>query len=351
MRNEKVNISVIIPVYNAAAYVARAVESVLIQEDERFEIILVNDGSEDDSAKICDMLAAEDSRIRVIHKDNGGVSSARNAGLAIAVGDFVMFLDADDLISHETFNLMYSSECDFVLAGFEKIRNSRIEESYCPPVDAVYSHDRQLCRFMDDVIAKRHTYLLNSACFKLFRRSIIVENGLGFIEGLDYAEDKMFVMEFLLHVKKVRTLPSVVYSYMLQPDSLSSDVISDRHLEQVLLLLEHYHPLLLSLEKKYDESTRVAGLYHNDFIGRYVFRILTTFLMRGSGLMTEESLLKLYRWMDEDADLGYLTVRPGQFLNLLLYRLSRPSVTMTVYHAFSSVISLFSGKSNSCSNE
>lgn len=351
MRNEKVNISVIIPVYNAAEYVARAVESVLIQEDERFEIILVDDGSKDDSGRICDMLASEDCRIRVIHKDNGGVSSARNAGLAIAEGDFVMFLDADDLISHEAFELMYSSECDFVLAGFEKIRNFRVEESYCPPENAVYSHDRQLCRFMDDVIAKRHTYLLNSACFKLFRRSIIVENGLGFIEGLDYAEDKMFVMEFLLHVTRVRTVSSVLYSYMLQPDSLSSDMASDRHLEQVMLLLDHYYPLLVSLCEKYSESTRVAGLYHNDFIGRYVFRILTSFMMRGSGLMTEERLLKLYRWMDEDADLGYLSVRPGQFLNLMMYRLSRPSVTMAVYRALSSVVSCFIRKSNSSSNE
>ncbi|MDY3663438.1 MAG: glycosyltransferase, partial [Campylobacter sp.] len=90
-------ISVIIPVYNTASFLKECVESVLNQ-DENLEIILINDGSKDDSGAICDKLAKENANIKVLHKQNGGVSSARNAGLELAKGDYIAFIDSDDSI-------------------------------------------------------------------------------------------------------------------------------------------------------------------------------------------------------------------------------------------------------------
>lgn len=103
----KVNISVIIPVYNAGRTLIRAVDSILMQEYESMEVVLVDDGSTDDSAVLCDELASQEPRVRVIHKENGGVSSARNAGLEVAEGEYVMFLDADDVIRPDSLSMMY----------------------------------------------------------------------------------------------------------------------------------------------------------------------------------------------------------------------------------------------------
>ena len=105
----EMNISVVIPVYNAAATVRNSVKSLLSQDYEGLEIILVNDGSTDDSGCVCDDLAAEYEEVKVIHKPNGGVSSARNAGLDAASGEYVMFLDSDDVLRQGALRLMYAS--------------------------------------------------------------------------------------------------------------------------------------------------------------------------------------------------------------------------------------------------
>ena len=229
--NNRIKISVIIPVYNAADLLPRAVGSILVQEFSELELILVNDGSTDETPRVCDELADGDMRVRVIHKENGGVSSARNAGLDAARGEYVMFVDADDAVRDGTFERMYDKNSDFVLAGFEKVAGSRVTESYRPS-SSIYNGNEQMCRFFDKVIPKKNTYILNSACFKLFRRSLLVDNEVRFIEDLSFAEDKIFVMSFLEHVRRVRTVSSVVYSYFLRSSSLSSDMRSDSHIER-----------------------------------------------------------------------------------------------------------------------
>ena len=116
-------ISVIIPVYKAEEYLERCVDSVLAQTYSNLEIILVDDGSPDNSGQICDRYAEKDSRVKVIHKKNGGVSSARNAGLDVATGEFVAFVDSDDFIAPDMYEkLMVSlssgsdlSMCDFMM--------------------------------------------------------------------------------------------------------------------------------------------------------------------------------------------------------------------------------------------
>ena len=96
MENHK--ISVIVPVYNVEKYLEKSVETVLKQTYQNLEIILVDDGSEDSSGKMCDEIAKKDKRVKVIHKENGGLSSARNAGIDVATGDYIGLIDSDDLI-------------------------------------------------------------------------------------------------------------------------------------------------------------------------------------------------------------------------------------------------------------
>lgn len=329
--DRRIDISVIIPVYNAGATIVRAVHSILVQEYDPVEVIIVDDGSTDDSPSLCDDLASQDERIRVIHKENGGVSSARNAGLDASSGEYVMFLDADDAVRFGALSSMYRRGWDMIVGGFAKVSGQSVKESYTPSDEDEFRNSNEISRFLDVVIAKRHSYLLNSACFKLFRLSLVREHGLRFDEALRYGEDKMFVFSYLIHAEKIRTVPEVVYDYILQPGSLSADMASDSHLDQIFRLLERYRPVLAALGERYAASERVRELYHTDFIGRYVCRILTVFARRESELMTDENISLLYSYMAEDLRLGLFSIRPGQIVNVLLYKIGKPSFTMSVY--------------------
>lgn len=326
-----VRISVIIPAFNAAVLLPRAVGSIQMQDWDDVEIIIVDDGSTDSTAEVCERLALSDERIRVVRKENGGVSSARNAGLDAASGEFVMFMDADDAIREDAFDRMYRPDADLVLGGFEKVVGISVADSYVPKSSRLYAGNDNLCSFIDKVISPKNCYLLNSACFKLFRRSVIKKNALRFAEGLSYAEDKLFVMSFLCNVEKVWTVPYVVYSYFIQPVSLSSDMSSDTHIRQVLMLLERYRPLVCELNRIYGRSLRIRRLYHDDLIGRYVCRILTVFCRRKSEMMSEDTLALLYDLMDGDEHLGIFSIRFGQVLNILLYKIRNVRFSAKVY--------------------
>lgn len=337
-------ISIIVPVYNAEVSLDRCICSVLDQTCPSFELILVDDGSTDGSPEICDRYAAEDSRVVVIHKVNGGVSSARNAGIEVAAGEYLMFLDADDVLSLDALELMSCKEADMVMGGFRKVVSGRTSYVRVPKLDKLYKGAEQICDFFDDNIGKKDCFMLNSSCFKLYRRQIVLDNGLCFDEGLKYGEDKIFVFSYLNHVNSVRTVNSIVYDYVLVEDSLSSDVKSDTHLAQVFRLLEDYIPVLQALVSRYSGSARLSDLYHVDVVSRYIARILTAFASRKSELMTIENISLLYTYMKEDKALKLFSVRLMQIPNILLYRIGRPGFTRSFYNFTSSICRYISSK-------
>ncbi len=338
--NRAVDISVVIPVYNAEATLSSTVGSILVQTGLSYEIILVDDGSTDASGLLCDGLAAEHPAIRVIHTPNRGVSSARNTGMREADGEYVMFMDADDLLKKDALKSLYMRDMDFITGGFEKVTPSGTL-AYVPDASMLYEGVECMCGFLDMMIKEDQCYLLNSPCFKLFRSSLIKEKNISFVEGLSYAEDKIFVLSFLYHAQKVRSVSQVVYSYMIREESLSSDLVSDRHLTQVFRLLSVYAPLLSKLIPKFGGSMRMRSMYHNDLVSRYVCRILTAFSIRPSALATEENIRSLYAYMDEDTRLGMFSIRLGQIPNILLYRLGSARFSAGVYRMTSSICSIF----------
>lgn len=334
-------ISIIIPVFNAGKYLSDCLDSILSQDFQSFEVILVDDGSIDSSPDVCDRYASVDHRIKVIHKENGGVSAARNDAIYRASGEYLMFVDADDTLSPGSLSALYVNDVDFVLGGFEKISDGKVIETYLPSGTIRYVGEDRMGEFFDANMMKENCYLLNSPWCKLYRRDKVISNELRFASDLSYAEDKIFVLSFLLCADSVATVNKVVYRYNLIPGSLSSDSKSDRHLRQVMVLLRYYYPLYESLLLRFGNSERVLNLYHRDFISRYVCRILTEFAARKSELMTSDNIALLYSYMDKDDKLGIFSIRFGQIPNILLYKIGSPSFSEFCYSIISGLNMLF----------
>lgn len=199
-------ISVIVPVYNAAKSLDRCVQSKLSQTYTQWELILVNDGSMDGSASLCDKYVASDARISVCHKANGGVSSARNQGLLQAKGDYVAFIDSDDYVEINYLEkLIKFVPADLIICGFKNIGG----DSFLPEaLDATSMNNKSLVKKIMAV-----PYYLDTPWCKLFKRDIISKHGLAFDQKLKLSEDTLFCYEFLSNATSVGVVPEMLYIY------------------------------------------------------------------------------------------------------------------------------------------
>lgn len=194
-------ISIIIPVYNAEANLAHTIESVLAQRGVAdFELLLVNDGSRDGSLAVCGAFAAKDARIKVIDKENGGVSSARNAGLDAATGEWVMFVDADDSLTPDALEvcLPYLERHDIVRFAVVDL----FADGSTRP--------RKLRRACSQQQLLRQTLghaTMVSVCASLFRRSLFQQHHIRFDEGVRYGEDWLVFARLVAHSHRVKLLP------------------------------------------------------------------------------------------------------------------------------------------------
>lgn len=336
---DKNRLSIIIPVYNAEEYLDRCLESVVDQSFTSYEVILVDDGSSDSSPLICDRYSATDPRFRTIHKANGGVSSARNAGLNLAKGEYVMFVDSDDALLPDALERMFEEvvDEDVVIGGYTTYIGGIPGKEVLPLKTCSYRGGEMACFFEDNI--KRNCEMLDAPWSKMFRRKTIGD--LRFCEDLSYAEDKLFVFGFLSICNSARTCAAPVYAYHIRPGSLGSDIASDRHLQQLRRFLPQYVRLLETLRVKYPESMKLSRLYHNDLVSRYVCRILNIFARRRTVLLNEEYLGWIYTLMAADKHLGVFSVRAGQVFNIILYKLGSVKVSMWVYRMTSAICSLF----------
>jgi len=185
-------ISVIVPVYKAEAYLEACVNSILAQTYTQLEVILVDDSSPDGSGTLCDLMAERDARIRVLHKENGGVSSARNAGLDIAQGEYIAFVDSDDTIDNDMYEKLYmrlkETGADMGVCGYKMVykeykRMKRV------PVERVYSAKQVWEGYMN---AFRSYYTIFSSSWNKLIKKDIVETHR-FPEWLRTAEDGWFI--------------------------------------------------------------------------------------------------------------------------------------------------------------
>ena len=338
----KCRLSIIIPGYNAEDYLDRCIQSILSQDFNSYEVILVDDGSTDSSSLICDRYSETDARFRTLHKNNGGVSSARNAGIDLAKGEYLMFVDSDDALMPGALKTM-AEELDgedMVLGGYVAYIDS-VPKREVNPLMTKRFEGEQMNEFFDRNI-RRNCEMLDAPWAKLFRRKAVAD--LRFNEALCYAEDKLFVFAFMAICSSVRTSTALVYAYHLRSGSLGSDISSDRHLMQLRRFLPAYSAVLSRLSSRYPECRSVSRLYHNDLVGRYICRILNIFLTRRTFLLTDGFMSELYLMMDKDSGLGVFSVRNGQILNLMMYKYLSPRSSVKIYKFISSVVSFFRRK-------
>lgn len=200
-------ISIIVPVYKVEKYLNKCIDSILSQTFRTFELILVNDGSPDNCGKICDKYAKEDERVVVIHKTNGGQASARNAGLNISRGEYIGFIDSDDWIESNMFELLYNScinnKSDISVIGIREIdENNKFLREYIPTGIS-----------LDEVLKRAYP------CNKLFKKDLFKEDK--FVCGR-YYEDLELIPKLFIKSKNISIVKSIGYSYLRRSGSTTS---------------------------------------------------------------------------------------------------------------------------------
>ena len=270
LKNEKYKISVIVPCYNTEKYLQKCVDSILDQSYTNIELILVDDGSKDNTADICDSYALKDRRVRVIHKVNGGASSARNAGLQAATGDYIAFADSDDWMVRHTYRYLmyllakYNADCTIgrTDAAFEK--------------DGVFYYKKTTKvpdKVSDSTEVTQSLFIYGCGVVnKLIKREFF--NGITFAEGV-INEDELIMLRLYLKMNKIAVAGRQTYFYRAHENSVTRSRFSIRNLDfyyntmKNVEIIKQERPQLLeyALARHYKAAVFCAAKLHFHLIG------------------------------------------------------------------------------------
>ncbi len=213
-------VSIIVPVYNAEARLRRCAESILAQDYPELELILVDDGSRDGSYDLICRLARQDARVKAIHKENGGVSSARNRGLAEASGRYVQFADADDWLPMDATKLLVreleTQNADLAVGDFYRVVGDNVSRKGSIAEGGVLSRQA----YADEMMLSPADLYFGVLWNKLYRRDLIERHAVRMDEAICYSEDMIFNLEYLLHAERIAVLKAPVYYYEYTKGSL-----------------------------------------------------------------------------------------------------------------------------------
>ena len=210
-------ISIVVPVYCSEKHLSYCIKSILAQRYSNFELLLIDDGSPDGSGRICDQYAQQDARVQVLHKSNGGVSSARNAGIEMAKGDYILFVDSDDYIEPDYISAMVSEATDasdygHIWCCFQTVTGYQYENA----VPNVRSDERCLVFDRAQIMTLHEMWLDTGPCNKLYRRSVLVDHNIRFSEDLSLGEDWLFNLAYLdaVSTTKILVITRPLYNYV-----------------------------------------------------------------------------------------------------------------------------------------
>lgn len=251
-RTDQPLISVIVPVYKVEPYLRKCVDSILAQTYRNLEVILVDDGSPDGCPAICDEYAVKDSRVKVIHKDNGGLSDARNAGMDVASGDYLMFVDSDDWIEENSIEALLSAaqkyDAQITIGGTRRVEDGTFKVLKSDEIgdssEIVITGTQAMKSFFENGCA---------AWGRLYRRE--THDGIKFPVG-EINEDEAIVLALLDRCHTVVQISSVIYNYRCRPESITTSTFTEkklawyRHCVDNLEWIRIHHPELEPLAAK-----------------------------------------------------------------------------------------------------
>lgn len=283
-------VSVVIPIYNVEKYLKKCIDSILNQSFNDFEIILVNDGSTDSSIEICNEYIEKDCRIILINKKNGGLSSARNAGINVAKGKYISFIDPDDCINENYFNILIKkaemNNCDVIVSGYKTFPNN---------VNIIPSYKlNTVLKGTDFILSSDNVHSKNELCFVwryLYRLKLIKQNKTVFNEKIFIGEDVVFNLETLGNSNRVMAISDILYYYTINnPTSLMRSKFKS-NLESSLV--EQYEKRIY-LSNKYNLMDNKQ--YKNDIANYYInsiYRMLVNNLKNNENCDFEREIKRI----------------------------------------------------------
>ena len=262
-------ISIIVPVYKVESYLDRCVQSIVNQTYKNLEIILVDDGSPDNCGAMCDAWAEKDCRIKVIHKENGGLSDARNAGMAIATGSYMGFVDSDDYIAPEMYELLYgriaTDDSDIAACGVEMVWENDTPKRYLTKSgSAILNKEDAMQAVIDE------TWLKQPVWYKLYKTELVRD--IPFPVG-KYHEDIFWTWQAVARAEKVSVFDTPCYYYLQRSGSIMGEGYSLKRLDAVeakCLRLEYLEKSFPSLFENAARELAFTCIYHGQKAVRFL---------------------------------------------------------------------------------
>lgn len=295
MKNN-VLLSIIVPIYNVEKYLEECLDSLLLGMQDKCEIILVDDGSKDSSSDICEKYAKNDARIRVNHKENGGLSSARNVGLSMATGKYITFVDSDDKVFPESIpdicrRIEFSETDIYFLRLFKLYPDGQLHDLG----DGIQASGLQF-QSKDDIIKylSSRPKFPGSACGKLFRRAFLLEHDLHFPYDRRYSEDLGFIRDCILYAKSFDALDIPYYQYRQNRAGSITNQITSKNFYDLLLFITESVDMLTTEKKAIDHiSAHIMSFVAYEYC---VLMYLYGFLPKHQDQKAYEAL-KQYCWV------------------------------------------------------
>lgn len=262
-------VSIIVPVYRVEQYLKRCMDSVLNQTYKNIEIILVNDGSPDNCPALCDEYAKIDSRVRVIHKENGGLSSARNVALDSVKGDYIFFVDSDDWLALDTLEVLNEYlEKDYDMISFQR---TYLTEEKVVEKGEKNPKDMDVSQYIDASFLGRYDFFVTTKIFK-----VEVFNNVRFLEGRNY-EDLEIMHRLFLNMKKVVGLDYFLYYYWKGNEGAITNTITMKNIkDHYLSANEIYTACRKYLEDRGKDASNIVAWYKVELVQLYIDYLKST---------------------------------------------------------------------------
>ena len=286
-------ISIIVPIYNVEKYLCKCIDSLINQSEKRIEIILVDDGSSDNCGAICDSYEKKDNRIKVIHKENGGLSSARNAGLDIAKGEYIGFVDSDDWIEIDMYKILFDFaikyDADIVYSNFKKVYSEN-EVHNIVDSNKVYVFERN--EALNNIYTELGIHTVVS-WNKLYKRSLF--NKIRFPDG--HIHEDVYTTHKLLNISnKVVYIDKTLYYYRQNESSITNSSFSEKNLDY-----------LYALHERLDFAKNIENkIFYNNTIQRYCLCLKGYYLKCNKNVNNFITLKKIIKKMSQNIYRKYI---------------------------------------------